>query len=173
MKKYFFALLIFVLASDTEAYAENRTNPPSSKEEMMQIYYIYPENKEKVFTETVDQFYEALRKRSYPVHQEFYRKHYDFYKKHKNKLGNMDTALFKDMPDASVNFRKKVLFHEVEKFNYITWDGNGILTTHPDIKMKYNQAISPDRQVYFFYSFKDTDKEFRGRYAVYDVETKQ
>jgi hypothetical protein len=39
--------------------------------------------------------------------------------------------------------------------------------------MKYNQAVSPDRQVYFFYSFKDTDKEFRGRCAVYDVETKQ
>ncbi len=44
-----------------------------------QINYVYPENKEKVFTETVDQFYEALRKRSYPVHQESYRKHYDFY----------------------------------------------------------------------------------------------
>lgn len=39
----------------------------------------------------------------------------------------MDNALFKDLPDASVNFRKKVLFHEVEKFNYITWYGNGIL----------------------------------------------
>jgi hypothetical protein len=62
-------------------------------------------------------------------------------------------------------------FREVEKFNYITWDGNGILTTYPDIKM--NQAASPDRQVYFFYSFKDTDKEFRGRCAVYDVETKK
>jgi hypothetical protein len=39
--------------------------------------------------------------------------------------------------------------------------------------MKYNQAVSPDRQVYYFYSFKDTDREFRGRCAVYDVETKQ
>jgi hypothetical protein len=135
--------------------------------------YLSPANKEKVFTETVDQFYEALRKRSYPVHQEFYRKHYEFYKRHKNKIGNMDTALFKDMPDASVNFRKKVLFHEVESFNYITWDGNGILTDYPDIQMKYNQAVSPDRQVYFFYSFKDTDKDFYGRCAVYDVETKE
>lgn len=26
-----------------------------------QINYVYPENKEKVFTETIDQFYEALR----------------------------------------------------------------------------------------------------------------
>ena len=137
------------------------------------VEYLYPANKEKVFDETVDEFYQALRDLKYPVHQEFYRKHYEFYKKHKNKHGDMDTALFKDIPDASVNFRKKVLFHEVEKFNYVTWDGNGILTAYPDIKMKYNQAVSPDRQVYYFYSFKDTDKEFRGRCAVYDVETKQ
>ena len=166
-----FALSVLMIAGQ-QAQAESNiiSAKDSIKEEMD---YIFPENKEKVFTETVDQFYEALRKRSYPVHQKFYRKHYDFYKKHKNKLGNMDTALFKDMPDASVNFRKKVLFHEVEKFNYITWDGNGIPNIHPDIKMKYNQAISPDRQVYFFYSFKDTDKEFRGRCLVYDVETKQ
>ncbi|WP_026575625.1 hypothetical protein [Bacillus sp. UNC438CL73TsuS30] len=164
--------LCALLVTGQQAQAESNLIPAkeSIKEE---INYIYPDNKEKVFTETVDQFYEALRKRSYPVHQEFYRKHYEFYKKHKNKLGNMDTALFKDMPDASANFRKKVLFHEVEKFNYITWDGNGILTPYPYITMKYNQAISPDRQVYFFYSFKDTDEEFRGRCAVYDVETKQ
>ena len=163
-----FALSVLMITGQ-QAHAEL-----SAKESVTdEINYIYPGNKEKVFTETVDQFYEALRKRTYPVHQEFYRKHYEFYKKHKNKLGNMDTALFKDMPDASVNFRKKVLFHEVEQFNYITWDGNSIPTTHPDIKMKYNQAISPDRQVYFFYSFKDTDKEFRGRCSVYDVETKQ
>ncbi|WP_026575584.1 hypothetical protein [Bacillus sp. UNC438CL73TsuS30] len=166
-----FALCVLMV---TGQQTQAESNLISAKENVKkEINYIYPENKEKVFTETVDQFYEALRKRSYPVHQEFYRKHYDFYKKHKNKLGNMDTALFKDMPNASANFRKKVLFHEVEKFNYITWDGNGIPTTNPDIKMKYNQAISPDRQVFFFYSFKDTDKEFRGRCAVYDVETKQ
>jgi hypothetical protein len=158
----------------TGQQAQANSNLISANESVKQeINYIYPENKGKEFTETVDQFYEALRKRSYPVHQEFYRKHFEFYKKHKNKYGNMDSALYKDMPNASVNFRKKVLFHEVEKFNYITWDGNGILTNYPDIKMRYNQAVSPDRQVYFFYSFKDTDKEFRGRCAVYDVETKQ
>lgn len=59
----------------------------------------------------------------------------------------------------------------MEKFNYITWDGDGLLTPFPDIKM--NQAVSPDRQVYFFFSFNDTAKEFTGRCAVYDVETKQ
>jgi hypothetical protein len=166
-----FSLLVLMV---TGQQAQANSNLISANESVKQeINYIYPENKGKEFTETVDQFYEALRKRSYPVHQEFYRKHFEFYKKHKNKYGNMDSALYKDMPNASVNFRKKVLFHEVEKFNYITWDGNGILTNYPDIKMRYNQAVSPDRQVYFFYSFKDTDKEFRGRCAVYDVETKQ
>lgn len=166
-----FTLSILML-TEQQAYADS--NLILAKESVMQeLNYIYPENKEKVFTETVDQFYEELRKRSYLVHQEFYRKHDEFYKRHQNKMGSMDTALFKDMPDESVNFRKKVMFHEVEKFNYITWDGNGILTTYPDIKMKYHQAVSPDRQVYFFYSFKDTEKEFRGRCAVYDVETKQ
>lgn len=166
-----FALFLIMITGQQAQAESNIILAEESVKE--QINYIYPENKEKVFTETVDQFYEALRKRNYPVHKEFYRKHYDFYKKHKNKLGNMDTALFKDLDDASVNFRKKVLFHEIEKFNYITWDGNGILITHPDIKMKFNQTISPDRQVYFFYSFKDTDNEFWGRCAVYDVETKQ
>jgi hypothetical protein len=79
------------------------------------VEYLYPANKEKVFDETVDDFYHALRNLKYPIHQDFYRKHYEFYKKHKNKHGDMDIALFKDIPDASVNFRKKVLFHEVEK----------------------------------------------------------
>ncbi|MGG1674551.1 hypothetical protein ACIFOT_02255 [Neobacillus sp. NRS-1170] len=172
--KVLFSIFAISILMAIVKQANAESNLISAKESIKQeINYIYPENKEKVFTETVDQFYEALRKRSYPVHQKFYRKHYEFYKKHKNKLGNMDTALFKEMLNESVNFRKKVLFHEVEKFNYITWDGNGILTTYPDIKMKYNQAVSPDRQVYFFYSFKDTDKEFRGRCAVYDIETKQ
>lgn len=158
----------FLFFTGNNVFAQ--TNKPTDS---IKVEYLYPANKEKVFTETVDQFYEALRKKSYPVHQEFYRKHNEFYKKHKNKMGNMDTALFKDMPDASVNFRKKVLFYEVESFNYITWDGNGILTDYPDLQMRYNQAVSPDRQVYFFYSFKDTDKDFYGRCAVYDVETKQ
>ncbi|MGG1674550.1 hypothetical protein ACIFOT_02250 [Neobacillus sp. NRS-1170] len=36
MKKCFLALLIFVLASDTGAYAENRANPTGTKEEMME-----------------------------------------------------------------------------------------------------------------------------------------
>jgi hypothetical protein len=157
--------LAFLMVTGQQAQAENDNKNEGN--------YLYPENKDKIFSETINQFYEALKKRSYPVHQEYYRKHYEFYKRHKNKYGSMDTALFKDMAGASVNFRKKLLFHEVEKFNYLTWDGNGYVSLYPNIEMKYHQAISPNRQVYFFISFKDTDQEFRGRCAVYDVETKQ
>jgi hypothetical protein len=139
--------------------------------DLQKVEHLYPSNKDKVFTETVDQFYEALRKLSYPVHQEFYNTHKEFYKRNREQ-DKMDTALFKDMPDASVSIRKKILFNKVEGFNYITWDGN-VHYTYPDLDLKYHQAVSPDRQVYFFYSFKDTEKEFRGRHAVYDVETKK
>ena len=71
-----FALSVLMITGQ-QAHAEL-----SAKESVTdEINYIYPGNKEKVFTETVDQFYEALRKRTYPVHQEFYRRHYEFYKK--------------------------------------------------------------------------------------------
>ncbi|WP_155592242.1 hypothetical protein [Lysinibacillus cavernae] len=133
------------------------------------IEYIYPANKEKVFDETVDEFYQALRDIKYPVHQEFYQR---FKQKPKEQQRNLDTVLFKEMPDASVSIRRKILFKEVEELNYITSDGN-ILRSYPGMDIKYNQAVSPDRQVFFFYSFKDTEKEFRGRYAIYDVETKE
>lgn len=129
------------------------------------IEYLYPANQEKVFNETIDEFYQALRDIKYPVHQELYHRN-------KQKQRHLDTVLFKEIPGASVNIRKKLLFNEVEGFNYITWDGN-ILHTYPDIDTNYHQTISPDRQVYFFYSFKDTEKEFRGRYSIYDVETKE
>ncbi|MFC9541524.1 hypothetical protein ACFTQ7_16840 [Lysinibacillus sp. NPDC056959] len=131
--------------------------------------YLHPANKEKVFDETVDEFYQALRDLKYPVHQEVFQR---FKLRSKQQQRHLDTALFKEMPDASVNIRKKLLFNEVEKLNYITFDGN-ILRPYPDIDINYHQTVSPDRQVYFFYSFKDTEKEFRGRYAIYDVETKE
>ncbi|MGE7908126.1 hypothetical protein [Lysinibacillus xylanilyticus] len=133
------------------------------------IEYLYPANKEKDFDETVDEFYEALRDLKYPVHQELYKR----YKlRSKEQQRHLNTILFKEMPDASVNIREKLLFKEVEKLNYITFDGN-ILRPYPDIDINYHQNFSPDRQVYFFYSFKDTEKEFRGRYAIYDAETKE
>lgn len=69
----------------------------------------------------------------------------------------MDTVLFKEMPDASVNVRKKLLFNEVERLNYITFDGN-ILSTYPYIDINYHQTVSPDRQVYFFIPLKTQKK---------------
>jgi len=129
------------------------------------VDYLYPANTENIIDETVDEFYQALRDRRYPVHQEFY-------ERHKQRQKDLDAGLFKEITDASVNIRKKVLFNEVKGFNYLTWDGN-ILHTYPDIDLKYHQTVSPNRQVFFFYSFKDTEKEFRGRYAIYDVETKE
>ncbi|MCM3671854.1 hypothetical protein M3181_23130 [Mesobacillus maritimus] len=127
--------------------------------------FLYPANKEKVFDETVDEFYQALRDRKFPVHHELDRKDGQNHRQ-------IDTLLFKDMPDASASFRSKVLFKDVEKYIYITWDGN-IHTTYPSVESNSHQTVSPNRQVYFFFSFKDTEKEFRGRYAIYDVETKK
>ncbi|WHX41123.1 hypothetical protein QNH36_02870 [Mesobacillus sp. AQ2] len=129
------------------------------------VDYLYPANTEKIIDETVDGFYQALRDRRYPVHQEFY-------VRHKYSQEDLDAGLFKEMTDASVNIRKKVLFNELKGFNYMTWDGN-VFHTYPDIDLKYHQTVSPNRQVFFFYSFKDTEKEFRGKYAIYDVETKE
>jgi len=120
----------------------------------------------------VDEFYQALRDRRYPVHEEFYQSHKEFYKRNKHMKNNMDTALFKEMPDASVNIREKLLFNEVDRINYITWDGN-LHYPYPDMNVNFHQTISPNRQVFFFFSFKDTEEEFKGRYAVYDVETKE
>ena len=132
--------------------------------------YINPSNKEKVFSETVDEFYKAIRELKYPVHQVYYQKYIQM-PNQEQRHRHLDTKLFKDMPDASVSFRKKVLFSEVEEFNYLIFYGNSI-RPYPDIDISYHKAVSPERQVYFFYSFKDTAKEFMGRYAIYDVETK-
>ncbi|ODV56614.1 hypothetical protein [Lysinibacillus fusiformis] len=137
---------------------------PTDKDE-----YLHPANKEKVVDETVDEFYQALRDLKYPIHQEVYQ---TYKQKPKQQQRHLNTVLFKEMPGASVNVRKKLLFNEVERLNYITFDGN-ILRTYPGIDINYHQTVSPDRQVYFFYSFKDTEKEFRGNYAIYDVETKE
>ena len=131
--------------------------------------YIYPENEAQVFAETVDEFYQAIRELTYPAHQELYE---SFKQKPKQQQIHLDTTLFKEIPDATVNFRIKGLYYEVQELNYPVFDGNN-LHAYPNIDISYDQAVSPNRQVFFFYSLKDTDKEFRGRYAIYDVETKE
>jgi len=157
----FIFLFSFSMLLENPVYSQTT---PSDKND-----YLHPSNKEKVIDETVDEFYQSLRDLKYPIHQEVYQR---FKQKPNQQQRHLDTVLFKEMPDASVNVRKKLLFNEVERLNYITFDGN-ILRTYPDIDINYHQTVSSDRQVYFFYSFKDTDKEFRGNYAIYDVETKE
>ncbi|MGE6517565.1 hypothetical protein [Lysinibacillus sphaericus] len=114
------------------------------------IEYLYPANKEKVFDEAVDEFYQALRDLKYPVHQELYQRH-------KQEQRHLDTVLFKEMPEASVNIRKKLLFNEIEGLNYITSDGN-ILRPYPDIDINYHQTVSPDRQFISFTPLKALKK---------------
>lgn len=49
--------------------------------------------------ENVDEFYQALRDKRYPVHQEFYERH---------KQRQRDVGLFIEISNASVNIRKKL-----------------------------------------------------------------
>lgn len=146
--KVLFITVFFLFFTGINVFAQTNKSTDIKK-----IEYLYPANKEKLFNETVDQFYEALRKRSYPVHQEFYIKHLEFYKRNKKLKSQMDIALFKEIPYASINIREKFLFNEVDRFNYITWDGI-IHTTYPNIDFKYHQTVSPYRQVYFFLLIK-------------------
>lgn len=69
------------------------------------IEYLFSANKELVFDETVDEFYQALRDKKYPVHQELYQRYKQMPKQPQSYL---DTVLFKEMSDASVNIRKKL-----------------------------------------------------------------
>ncbi|ALC85210.1 hypothetical protein AM499_04795 [Bacillus sp. FJAT-22090] len=102
------------------------------------IEYLYPANKEKIFDETVDEFYQALRDIKYPVHQELYQR---YMLKPRQQQRHLDTVLFKEMPNASVNIRGKLLFNKVEGLNYITSDGN-ILRPYPDIDINYHQLLA-------------------------------
>lgn len=168
MKKFSsVCLYMFIFSISLSMMSENHVYAQSTTSDKYE--YVYPANKEKNFDETVDEFYQALRELKYSVHKEFYQR---YKQKPKEQQRHLDTNIFKEMPDASLNIRKKLLFKEVEQLNYIILDGN-FLRPYPDIDINYHQAISPDRLVFFFFSFKDTDDEFRGRYAIYDVETKE
>lgn len=165
MKKLSF--IAFILSLSLTILLENPVNSQATHSDNSE--YIYPSNNEKAFSETVDEFYKALKGLKYPVHQEYYQRYMQMPKQQQRHL---DTNLFKEMPNASVSFRKKVLFSEVENFNYLIFYGNNI-RAYPDLDITYHKAVSPYRHVYFFYSFQDTENEFRGRYAIYDVETKK
>jgi len=106
MKKPFvICLSIFIFSFSLSMLLENPVYLLAKASD--KIEYLYPANKEKVFDETVDEFYEALRDLKYPVHQELYKR----YKlRSKEQQRHLDTILFKEMRDASVNIREKYNF---------------------------------------------------------------
>jgi hypothetical protein len=56
------------------------------------IEYLHPANKEKVFDETVDEFYQALKDLKYPVHQEL---HQRYMQQPKQQQRHLDTFFLK------------------------------------------------------------------------------
>lgn len=113
----------------------------------------YPANKNKNFTGSADDFYGSFLK---------------------GKAESKENFSYKEFPNAVMSKREKVLFKDIDKFTYTMRDGKKE-RVYPDprtYKILRNIA-SPDRQVYFFISVEDNQKEFRGSYAVYDIETKQ
>ncbi|MFB7158853.1 hypothetical protein, partial [Lysinibacillus sp. NPDC056232] len=135
MKKTFLiSLFMFICSFSLSMLVGNPVYSQTTASD--KIEYLYPANKGKFLNETEDEFYQALRDLKYPVHQELYNR----YKlRSKQQQRHLDTFLFKEMPDASVNIRKKLVFNEVEGLNYITFDGN-ILRPYPDIDINYHQT---------------------------------
>lgn len=125
----------------------------NKKKEYAETDTRYPANKDKNFTESADDFYQSFLK---------------------HKVESEENFTYKEFPNATMNKREKVLFKDIDKFTYTMRDGKKE-RVYPDprtYKILHNIA-SPDRQVYFFISVEDDQKEFRGSYAVYDIETKQ
>ncbi|MCP8966932.1 hypothetical protein [Ectobacillus ponti] len=107
---------------------------------------LLPANKDKDIRQTADEFYEELLKKGDSPYREF--------------------------ENAKENVRKKVLFHEVQNYYYRMQDGrNERLYPHDEIV--FYPTPHPERQVYFFLSVREDEKEFRGAYAIYDAETKR
>ncbi|WP_028401370.1 hypothetical protein [Ectobacillus panaciterrae] len=127
----FFVLMVTGQPLQAESTLKSTNSGMATGKE--KVNYIFPANKDKAFDETVDEFYQALRTRKYPVHQKIYHKIKN--SQHPRATRDLNTILFKEYPNASINFRKKVLFKEVEKFNYITWDEYPLYPfhTYPDI----------------------------------------
>ncbi|HCX48214.1 MAG TPA: hypothetical protein DG757_04065 [Bacillus sp. (in: Bacteria)] len=106
---------------------------------------LYPANRDKVIRQSPDQFYKELQ-------TEFH---------------------YKEYSGATLSKREKVLFKDIDKFVYKYKDGE-VQYSYPDSNIKeFYPAPNPNRQVYFLMSVKETEKEFKGQYAIYDAETKQ
>lgn len=104
---------------------------------------LYPANNDKEIKESADLFYKALQSQ---VH-------------------------YKEYPDATMSKREKVLFKDIDKFVYKFKDGK-LVHSYPGSHIKdFSPAPDPNRQVYFLMTVKETEKDFKGQYAVYDAET--
>jgi hypothetical protein len=104
---------------------------------------LYPANNDKEIKDSADQFYRALQTQFH----------------------------YKEYPNATMSIRENVLFKDIDKFVYKMKDGN-LEHSYPHSNIKdFYPVPDPNRQVYFLMTVKETDKDFKGQYAVYDAET--
>ncbi|OLS35572.1 hypothetical protein [Bacillus sp. MRMR6] len=105
----------------------------------------FPANNDKEIKQSADQFYKELEKEWH----------------------------YREYADAKMSIRKKVLFKDIDKFDYKYKDGQ-VEHSYPNSKTNikdFTPAPNANRQVYYLMSVKETEKDFKGQYAVYDVET--
>lgn len=103
----------------------------------------FPANQDKSFI-SEDEFYQKLNKEKFKEYEEYENASYSIRRK----------IPYKDTPDAVMNFEKKT----------------GRCFGQPKGKLAKN--IHPERQVYFFASFYQTNKNENHKYIVIDAETK-
>ncbi|EFV74822.1 hypothetical protein HMPREF1013_04848 [Bacillus sp. 2_A_57_CT2] len=104
---------------------------------------LYPANNDKEIKDSADQFYRALQTQFH----------------------------YKEYPNATMSIREKVLFKDIDKFVYKMKDGK-LEHSYPGSNIKdFYPAPDLNRQVFFLMTVKETEKDFKGQYAVYDAET--
>lgn len=144
-----FAVGHFVQAMEVVKFESNI----NKKKEYDETDPRYPANKDKNFTGSADDFYQSVLK---------------------HKAESEENFSYKEFPNATMSRREKILFKDIDKFTYTMMDGKKErVYPNPRTYEILHSAASPDRQVYVFISVEDHQEEFKGSYAVYDVETKQ
>ncbi|MED1609543.1 hypothetical protein [Bacillus paranthracis] len=83
----------------------------------------------------------------------------------------LDKKMYKEYNNAAYSVRKKILFKEVpdEEFSFLQKTAAGC---RGEVVLQ-DSFIHPDRQVYFFASFSQTEVEELHKYIVIDAETKR
>ncbi len=107
----------------------------------------YPDNDQMKIELTADQFYKKLITDP-----------------------NLQKETYREYPKATMNIREKILFKEVDQLNYRYKDGK-VEHVYPTNIKDFNPAPSPNRQVYFLLTVKETEKDFHGKYVLFDAET--